>query len=147
MQNRVKLRILCIPTPHIYSRCRLSLIPRRFFRSRLFSTEERVRLLHANSPYMHMYICSRMLHMQLSYCQPCSPLLQGLQSLEPSAISAFYAKLCCTASRRVSHGDVRLSNMLVDKDRLVFCDFGQSVIDASPDKCQQDLIMLAEVND
>lgn len=27
-------------------------------------------------------------------------------------------------SRRVSHGDIRLSNILLDKVRLVFCDFG-----------------------
>ena len=34
---------------HTFARCRLSLIPYGLFRSRLFSTEERVRLLHAKA--------------------------------------------------------------------------------------------------
>ena len=47
----------------------------------------------------------------------------------------------------ISHGDVRLSNILVHKDRVVFCDLGQSNIEATPSDCQQDLTMLEAVND
>lgn len=42
----------------------------------------------------------------------------------------------------VSHGDVHLGNMLMNKERIVFCDLGQSSIDAPPDACEQDLNML-----
>lgn len=62
--------------------------------------------VHPNPPYIHMYICSCISHMLL--CSPNSPncqiakaclsFLQGLQSLEPPAISSFYAQLCCTAT-------------------------------------------------
>ena len=42
----------------------------------------------------------------------------------------------------VSHGDVRLHNMLWKQGRVVFCDFGQSSINATSAKCQQDFCML-----
>ena len=69
----------------------------------------------------------------------------GADSLSNDLLAAAEQGLQAMHSRRVSHGDVRLSNMLLDKDRLVFCDFGQSAIDASPHDCQQDFAMLAEV--
>jgi len=67
-------------------------------------------------------------------------------SLSNDLLAAAEQGLQAMHSRRVSHGDVRLSNMLLDKDKLVFCDFGQSAIDASPHDCQQDFVMLADLN-
>ena len=69
----------------------------------------------------------------------------GADFLSNDLLAAAEQGLQAMHSRRVSHGDVRLSNMLLDKDRLVFCDCGQSAIDASPHDCQQDFAMLAEV--
>ena len=48
-------------------------------------------------------------------------------------------------SMQVSHGDVRPSNRLLNKDRVVFCDFGQSKTDATFGDCQEDLAMLDEL--
>lgn len=68
----------------------------------------------------------------------------GADFLSNDMLAAAEQGLQAMHSSRVSHGDVRLSNMW-DNDRLVFCDFGQSVIDASPHDCQQDFAMLAQV--
>lgn len=45
----------------------------------------------------------------------------------------------------VSHGDVCLGNILIHKDRILFCDLGSSSINAPPDACEQDLTMLDAV--
>ena len=47
--------------------------------------------------------------------------------------------------RHVSHGDVRLCNMVTHQDRIVFCDFGLSSINAPSHAFAQDLDMLDEV--
>ncbi len=70
MQNRVKLRILCIPTSHVYI-C-------------LYAAA------YSICCCAHPPICQT--------SQVCSLCMQFLQSLEPSAISSFYAQLCCTAT-------------------------------------------------
>lgn len=72
-------------------------------------------------------------------------IVTSADSLSNDLLAAAEQGLQAMHSRRVSHGVVRLCNMLLVKDRLVFCDFGQSAIDASPHDCQQDFAMLAEV--
>ncbi|KAL3135511.1 hypothetical protein ABBQ38_005991 [Trebouxia sp. C0009 RCD-2024] len=47
----------------------------------------------------------------------------------------------------VSHGDIRLDNMLWKQGKVVFCDFGQSSIKPTPAKCQQDFQMLDALYD
>ena len=47
--------------------------------------------------------------------------------------------------RHVSHGDIRLCNMMVHKDRMLFCDFGFSSINATSHVFAQDFDMLDEV--
>ncbi len=47
--------------------------------------------------------------------------------------------------RRVTHGDVHLRNMLVQKDRIVFCDLGSSCINPAMPAFAQDFNMLDEV--
>jgi len=59
--------------------------------------------VHPNLPCIHMFICSCIFHMLLCTSSnlpniPSLLLMQFLQSLEPSAISSFYAQLCCTAT-------------------------------------------------
>ena len=69
----------------------------------------------------------------------------GADFLSNDLLAAAEQGLQAMHCRLASHGDVRLSNMLLDKDRLVFGDFGQSAVDASPHDCQQDFAMPAEV--
>lgn len=47
----------------------------------------------------------------------------------------------------VSHGDVRLDNILWKHGKVVFCDFGQSNINATFANCQQDFQMLDALYD
>ena len=47
--------------------------------------------------------------------------------------------------RHVTHGDVHLRNMLVQKDRIVFCDLGSSCINPAMHAFAQDVSMLDEV--
>ncbi|DBB14860.1 TPA: hypothetical protein ACH3X3_004464 [Trebouxia sp. C0006] len=47
--------------------------------------------------------------------------------------------------RHVTHGDVNLRNMLVQKDRIVFCDLGSSCINPAMPAFAQDFNMLDEV--
>ena len=47
--------------------------------------------------------------------------------------------------RHVTHGDVHLRNMLVQKDRIVFCDLDSSCINAAMPAFAQDFNMLDEV--
>jgi len=46
--------------------------------------------------------------------------------------------------RHVTHGDVNLRNMLVQKDRIVFCDLGSSCINLAMPAFAQDFNMLDE---
>ena len=64
-------------------------------------------------------------------------------SLSDDVLAAAEQGLQAMHERHVSHGDVGLSKMLLDTDRLVFCGFGYSSIDASPRDCQEDFAMLA----
>jgi len=70
MQNRVKFRILCIPTPHLY-------------------------ICVCAAAY---HICCCALPSNCHMSAACPPSMQGLQSLEPSAISSFNAQLCSTTT-------------------------------------------------
>ena len=45
----------------------------------------------------------------------------------------------------VSHGDINVRNMLLHESRIMFCDLGQSTVDAASGAYEQDLIMLDEV--
>ena len=47
----------------------------------------------------------------------------------------------------VSHGDVRLNNMLWKQGKVAFCDFGQSSINATPVKCQHGFQMVDALYD
>ena len=47
--------------------------------------------------------------------------------------------------RHVTHGDIHLRNMLVQKDRIVFCDLGSSCINPAMPAFAQDVSMLDEV--
>ena len=47
--------------------------------------------------------------------------------------------------RHVTHGDVHLRNMLVQQDRIVFCDLGSSCINPAMHAFAQDVSMLDEV--
>ena len=47
--------------------------------------------------------------------------------------------------KQVSHGDIYLRNMLVQKDRIVFCDLGSSCINPAMPAFAQDFSMLDEV--
>ncbi len=45
----------------------------------------------------------------------------------------------------VSHGDIHSRNMLLHESRIMFCDLGQSTVDALSGAYEQDLSMLDEV--
>ena len=47
--------------------------------------------------------------------------------------------------RGVTHGDVHLRNMLVHKDKIIFCDLGLSSVNASSHAFAQDLNMLDDL--
>ena len=70
-----------------------------------------------------------------------------LNSLRHEHLATAVEGLRATHNMHVSHGDVRLRNMLVHKDRVVFCDLGQSTTEATPGDCQQDIAMLEELSD
>lgn len=45
----------------------------------------------------------------------------------------------------VSHGDIHPRNMLLHESQIMFCDLGQSTVDALSDAYEEDLFMLDEV--
>lgn len=45
----------------------------------------------------------------------------------------------------VSHGDIHSRNMLMHENRIIFCDLGQSTVDALSGAYEQDLTMLDDV--
>ncbi len=45
----------------------------------------------------------------------------------------------------ISHGDIHPRNMLLHESRIMFCDLGQSTVDALSGAYEQDLSMLDEV--
>ena len=55
--------------------------------------------------------------------------------------------LCAMHTCHVSHGDVRLDNILWKQGQIVYCDFGQSSINTTSVKCQQDFQMLDALYD
>ena len=64
------------------------------------------------------------------------------EQLSPQSHAAAREALSAIHARCVSHGDVRLENMLWKQGRIVFCDFGQSSINATSVKYQHDFQML-----
>ena len=45
----------------------------------------------------------------------------------------------------VSHGDIHSRNMLLHENRIMFCDLGQSTVNALSGAYEQDLNMLDEI--
>lgn len=90
------------------------------------------RMAHTGCPAIITHWAGRTLRSDQLSSQLRATVKNGLRALHAS---------------RVSHGDVRLDNMLWEQGKVVFCDFGQSSINATSAKCQQDFQMLDALYD